>query len=190
MAFCRNCGSQVTQGVRFCASCGAPLAPPEPPTPPTPASTYVASVTQLAGGASLTGHVVNILASLTLVIGPFLPWMTAVIISVSGVQKTNNEALVLTVLGALGIVASVVSLASGRDRFKWAPFVVGAVALALSLYYYVELKHQLSGFNDKGGDFLTASLGVGIYLCIVASFVVLVAAFVVALRPKKTAREA
>ena len=179
MAFCRNCGSEVTAGVRFCASCGAPVAPP------ASAPTYAGSAIPRAGGASLTGHVMNILASLALVIGPFLPWMTAAIISVSGIQKTNNEALVLTVLGALGIVASVVSLATRRDRFKWVAFVVGMVCLALSLYYYVQMKHQLSGFKGEGGSLLTASLGVGIYLCIAASFIVLVAASTVVLRTNR-----
>jgi hypothetical protein len=40
MAFCPQCGSETTEGARFCAACGATLAggtytpPPPPPRPP------------------------------------------------------------------------------------------------------------------------------------------------------------
>jgi len=33
MPFCTNCGSQLTEGVRFCSSCGQPVAPDTEPPP-------------------------------------------------------------------------------------------------------------------------------------------------------------
>ena len=130
---------------------------------------------------SLGAHVVNLLACLMLVIGPFLPWATAGIFSVSGMQKTGNEAIILMLLGLAGIAVSVVSLAGRRNRFTWALFVVGGVCLILSVYYYVQLRGQLSEVGN-GNEILPVSMGAGIYVCIVASIVVLLGAFAGALR--------
>lgn len=35
-AFCANCGKELKEGQRFCASCGHPVTPPAPPAEPTP----------------------------------------------------------------------------------------------------------------------------------------------------------
>ena len=34
MAFCKNCGAQINDGVRFCAKCGTPMTPPAASVPP------------------------------------------------------------------------------------------------------------------------------------------------------------
>ena len=88
-------------------------------------------------------------------------------------QKTGNEALVLTLLGLAGIAVSVVSLAGRRNRFTWALFGVGGVSLIFGVYYHIALRSQLP---DSDNDFLPISLGVGIYICIVAGVVALVGA--------------
>jgi uncharacterized membrane protein YjfL (UPF0719 family) len=175
MPLCQNCGSRVNEDARFCPACGAAASTVDQVT-------YPGSATQpRREGASLGPHVVNLLACLMLVIGPFLPWATAGIFSASGMQKTNNEAIVIMLLGLVGIAVSLVSLLSRRNRFAWVLLVVGAVCLVFSVYYYFALRDQLA---DVDSEYLSASLGAGIYVCMIASVVALVVALAVGLRRK------
>lgn len=102
-------------------------------------------------------------------------------ISASGMQKTGNEAIVLTILGLVGIAISVTSLAERRNRFTWMLPLVGVVGLIFSGYYFFALRDQLSGVGDS---ILPLSVGAGIYVCIVASIVVLIGSFVIGLGRK------
>jgi hypothetical protein len=172
MPFCRNCASEVAEGDQFCKSCGAAAG----------LSVEIAHpglLLEAGTGASVGGHVVTILGCVGLVLGPFLPWATAVIVSASGMQKTGNEALLVTLLGIAGIAVSVISLIQRRDMLRWVLFVVGGISLAFSLYYLIAIRYQLAELSD---EILPVSLGVGIYVCIVASIVVIAGALGVALR--------
>jgi multidrug transporter EmrE-like cation transporter len=128
-----------------------------------------------------------LIGCLMLVIGPFLSWTTAYLVSgnsLSGLQQTNNEAFVLVILGIAGAAFAVASLALRRRTFTWAPFVVGLVCLGLSVYYYIQLRDQLRQLEAGG---YAVSLGIGIYLCLAASVIVLLGA-VVAAPARKTSR--
>ena len=112
------------------------------------------------------GNVLCLIGSLMLVIGPFLPWATVGFLSPSGVQKTGNEAIVLTALGVIGLVITAASVITKRSLLSLVPLLVGLVGLGLSLYYYLVLRD----------DPLTASLGAGIYVCLIGGVVVLMSA--------------
>ena len=101
-----------------------------------------------------------------LIIGPFLPWATVGFMSASGMQKTGNEAIVLTALGVIGVVIAVTSLIIKRSLLSLVPLLVGLVGFGLSVYYYLVLRD----------DPLTASLGAGIYVCLIGGVVILVSA--------------
>jgi drug/metabolite transporter (DMT)-like permease len=200
---CPSCGRESPQGSSFCNFCGAAFPKSEPPAnlesqqqpqsqqpqqsaepgPPIQTGASVPSVgAPTVGVASIGGQVITLIGCVLLVIGPFLAWLTAGFISASGMQKTGNEALVLVFLGIIGIAVAAISLAQRRDRVKWVAFVVGVVGLIFSIYYYFALRDQLSEIND---GLFSASLGVGIYVCIIASVAVLVGAIAVAVHRKE-----
>jgi hypothetical protein len=85
------------------------------------------------------------------------------------------------ILGIIGAVFVVLSLALKRRTFTWVLFVVGLVSLGFSIYYYVRLRDQL--IYPEIGDIQT-SLGAGIYVCLVGSIIVLVGAVVAAVSKK------
>lgn len=174
MPFCRNCGSEVKEESRFCVKCGAPTLPNAQVVSPAWSTQTGVGRSSLSAG-SVTGLVVAVVGCFMLVIGPFLPWMTALWVSASGLQKTGNEAIALVILGIVGLASSVVSLILKRRGFTAAPFFVGLVSLALTIFYYVQLHDQLS---DPGAEEIGVMLGSGIYLCLVGAIVVIVGAVI------------
>jgi hypothetical protein len=179
MPFCGNCGSQMAKQDQFCKACGAAAAPSVQAASPI-STAQPGTVSSSLPAGFIGGWVIALIGFVMLVIGPFLPWMTVIVfsqLSVSGLQKTNNEALVLVILGIIGVAFAVVSLALKRGKFTWVPFVAGLVSLAMSIWDYVQLRNQLAGLQST--DY-SVSLGTGIYLCLVASVVVLIGAVVVA----------
>jgi len=118
-----------------------------------------------------------------------LPWATAGVFSASGLQKTGNEALLLVGLGAIGLGIAVFSLARKKDSLRLVPLLVGVLSLAFSAYYLYALRDQL---GESSSDILEIGIGAGIYVCLVASIVVLLAALAARFGVEKrrsTARE-
>ncbi len=186
MPLCRNCGSRMGEQDWFCKACGAAAVPDSRAVSPVPMARPGASPSTLPAGF-VRGQVMALIGCLMLVIGPFLSWTTAYLVSgnsLSGLQQTNNEAFVLVILGIAGAAFAVASLALRRRTFTWAPFVVGLVCLGLSVYYYIQLRDQLRQLEAGG---YAVSLGIGIYLCLAASVIVLLGA-VVAAPARKTSR--
>ena len=62
MAFCKNCGAQLADGVAFCANCGqkteapAPQAAPQPAPQPAPAPAAPAASASSWDGGVLDTH--------------------------------------------------------------------------------------------------------------------------------------
>jgi len=174
---CRNCGKVLPPEARFCLGCGTPVvaAPSAPPAQPA----YPAGAPDRSSSGptelSIGSQIAIAIASLLLLIGPFLPWTTAGIFSASGLQWTGNEALLLVGLGAIGLGVSAFSLAKKKDRLRFVSLFVGALGLLFSAYYLYATKDQLG----EVGDVLEAGVGPGIYLCLVASIVIVLTAFAV-----------
>ena len=82
MAFCKNCGAQLADGVSFCANCGqkteapAPQAAPQPAPQPAPAPTAPAASASSWDGGVLDTVVNSIVASLIISVtcGIATPW--------------------------------------------------------------------------------------------------------------------
>ena len=90
------------------------------------------------------------------------------------------------VTGLRASAPALVPLPGKRDRFKAVLFAVTAVSLFLSLYYYYQLRDQIIRMER---DLFTASLGAGIYLCIVASFVLRIGVAMLAWQTRKNRPE-
>lgn len=212
---CRTCGKVLPPDARFCLGCGTPVVaapvPTEGTAAPTPVLPVAPSVAPFAPSAptaqpaypagapdrsssgpaelSIGSQIAIAIASLLLLIGPFLPWATAGVFSASGLQKTGNEALLLVGLGAIGLGIAVFSLARKKDSLRLVPLLVGVLSLAFSAYYLYALRDQL---GESSSDILEIGIGAGIYVCLVASIVVLLAALAARFGVEKrrsTARE-
>jgi hypothetical protein len=167
---CPSCGKEVKPEALLCDACGAALPAREAKADTTPAS----QATPAANAAQIGGHVLSLIGSLMLAIGPFLPWATIGFLSASGLQKTGNEAMVLTVLGIIGVVVAVTSLITKRILLSLVPLLLGLAGFGLSLYYYLVLR----------ADLFAASLGAGIYVCLIGGVLVFVSAILSRLRPR------
>jgi hypothetical protein len=193
---CRSCGKVLPPDARFCLGCGTPVvaasAPTEGTAVPTPVLPVAPSAAPLAPTAepahpagaqdrsssgpaelSIGSQIAIAIASLLLLIGPFLPWATAGVFSASGLQKTGNEALLLVGLGAISLGASAFSLVKKKDSLRIVSLLVGVLSLAFSAYYLYALNDQL---RESSRDILEIGIGAGVYVCLVASIVVLLAA--------------
>jgi hypothetical protein len=191
MAFCYKCGNAMGEGDGFCKECGAPAAPSAagpsagppagaPAGPPAqvfapvqmgPAAVGPSGIT----GGFMAGQVLALVGGVLLLVGPFLTWMNAVVISVSGLQKTDNEAYVLVFLGVVAAVFGLISLLAKSRKMIWVSYVAGIVGLGFSIYYYFAMRDQLGDANSLGE---VVSLGAGIYLCLIGSALVFIGAVI------------
>lgn len=112
---------------------------------------------------SVVTYICMLMAGMGLILGPFLSWINVGILSASGVQKTGNEALVLTLLGVLGVIAAILALVKGRDMLRWAPFVIGGLASAFSLFFFMALSAHA---EELSNEFFSPTLGAGLYICL------------------------
>lgn len=171
MPFCRNCGSQMTDTDRFCQSCGSGVDSTEPAEVSTPAR----SSGSASGGAWMSAQVLGLVGFIMLAIGPFMAWATAGIFSVSGLQKTGNEAVILVVLGTVGAILTLVSLLNKKSVLSLVTLIAAIVGLAITIYYFVALLDDLSWIEN---DFFTPGMGGGIYLCLVGGVLALIGAVI------------
>lgn len=176
MSYCRACGLELTPGARFCKSCGAIV----------PATQHRARRRVLGDDApsssparaandafSLGVYAAVFLASLCLVFGPFLAWAEAGGLSASGMQKTGHEAVILVLLGVVGIAVAVISVLRREDVFNPGLVFAGLVCLGMSAYYLHDLRGQAAVVSKAGS---AAAVGAGVHVCLVASIVVLLSA--------------
>ena len=180
MPFCRSCGLEMADDNRFCKGCGAVA--DESNSADGVVVATAKGVNTTTGGSWLAGQVIGLIGFLMLVVGPFMAWATAGIFSASGMQKTGNEAIVIVVLGVIGIVLAVLSLVSKRSVLSVVPLIAALVSLAMSIFYYVQLREDLSGMDN---EFFAAGIGAGIYLCLVGGVLALIGAIVGGFKRKR-----
>ena len=176
--FCRHCGIAMGEQDRFCRACGAvetpalgavgraPVAPPQGTTARAPAM-------------FIAGQALAMIGSMMLAVGPFLPWVQAFLLtglSVSGLQKTGNEAFLLVGLGVIGLVLGVVAVASGHYGVTWGSVVVGLIAFGLSVLYVRGLHAELRTAMAQGETDI--ALGAGVYICFFGGMMATVGAFI------------
>ena len=175
MPFYGNCGFEME--ARFCDDCGAgvtPAAHAENQARPTNSATTLSSLP----AGFIGGQVIALIGGAMLMIGPFWAWMTKVFLEgVSGLQRTNSAAVALVLLGIAGIALAAMSLALERRSFAREQFGVGVASLVASVLFYLQLLDQVRAMHAI--DY-PASVGMGIYLCLVGGAVLLIGAFVAA----------
>jgi hypothetical protein len=109
--------------------------------------------------------VVAIIGGILLAISPALPWVTLGRLSMSGLEKTNNEALVLTAFGVLGCLPPLIMLIVRKRRANWGATLCGVVGLGGAAIYFALLSR---------GARVSLSVGVGIILAFVGSITLII----------------
>lgn len=167
--FCTQCGRGLQPGAGFCANCG------------TRTSGAVAlgdgpGATTVQGRDWSGKAFAMVAAGVGLIIAPFLPAISATAALVgslerSAIDMTSGEALVLCVIG-VGVIYGAWLAASRRPGGRLGLTIVGLIALAYSIYLYVQIDERVREVTSEAAF---ASVGMGVYVAIAASIVVILA---------------
>jgi hypothetical protein len=169
-SFCGSCGAARLEGATYCPKCGrAYEAAPGPPASATPAVSASTAPNIQAWAA--------IAAGIAIVVGSFLPWVsvTAPFLGTftrSGMDGGDGWATLIVgaILAALGYNV----LRAGSPARRWGIFGVGLIGLAFSLLEVSLIQTRLRDLdrvtNIEGASNL-ASIGVGLWVIVVATIV-------------------
>lgn len=141
-ASCHACEQPLEAGALSCPSCGEPVEPEK---------------------TKKLGPIVSGFGALFLGIGPFLPWLTYNIETVSGVEETRKQALILVGLAVFSAMFSLSALTGKKFTGLRGNILAGLVAGGLTTYFYVELGYLIG----EGGA--SPQFGKGMYFCLVGS---------------------
>jgi hypothetical protein len=140
---CSECGHEVSEDARGCASCGHALKP-----------------------MTHAGLIVLVL-SLACIAGAFMPWVSMGALSHSGVS--GGDGIVVLVGAGLALLASMAALAKRELGRGLASIVLigGGIAGAVGIYDLAGVQAELGELssNPFGG---LVSVGAGLYICALA----------------------
>lgn len=139
---CAACREPLEAGALSCPICGEPV---EPETP------------------KRVGPIVAGFGAMFLGMGPFFPWLTYNLETVSGVEETRKQALILVGLAVFGLMFTLSALTGKKFTGLRGNIQAGIVAIGLMVYFYVELSY-LIGKNGAPPQF-----GSGMYFCLVGA---------------------
>lgn len=136
---CHLCREVLEPGALSCPGCGEPVEP-EP--------------------TKKVGPIVSGFGALFLALGPFFPWLTYGLETVSGVEETRKKALILVGLAVFGAMFSLSALTGKKFTGLRGNILAGMVAIGLTVYFYVELGYLI------GEDGAPPQFGKGMYFCL------------------------
>ena len=139
---CRLCREPIEPDALSCPSCGEPVEPDRP---------------------KKVGPFIAIFGALFLAVGPFFPWLTYGLETVSGVEETRKQALILVGLAIFGAMFAISALTGKKFTGIRGNILAGIIAVGLSIYFYVELRYLV------GADGSPPQLGKGLYFSLVGS---------------------
>lgn len=149
MTICVSCGNPIGPRTDGCPRCGQPRGAPR--------------------GPGSGGQITALLGGMLLALGVFLPWVSLGKLSANGLEKTDNEALILVGFGALGALMALTALAKKKNVGAWVPLVTGLLGFGVTAFYYSELWSQLAGLGASFDPMIDS----GIYVCMVGALIML-----------------
>lgn len=166
---CPFCGEEILEKAIKCKHCGSDLTKP---VQATPAAGGVDQKMKNAGLAAIVGAAL-------LIIGLFLPWMSAGFVSVTGFEKIQ-DAVIILVLGAAFGLAGYVSMSS-KKNYGLVVTLCSLACLLFLAFIYVKM------LDVAGGNIQIAS---GFYISGAGAFIGLIGGvMMVQNKPKKQPEE-
>jgi hypothetical protein len=128
------------------------------------------------------------LGGLLIVLGSFLPWLTATAPFVGTITRNGMEGgdgIITLILGVLTILIGVSQLTATRmpALLQRSSIVTGAITGAVAIYDYVEVQRRIEDVKEQS-ELISASVGAGIWTLIVGAILAIVGGVVVRNVPK------
>jgi hypothetical protein len=159
----------------------SPPAAAQPPESPPPAGLVR---NQMVPGATMIG-----LGGLLIVLGSFLPWLTATAPFVGTISRNGMEGgdgIITLILGVVvTILIGVSQLTATRmpALLQRSSIVTGVITGAVAIYDYVEVQRRIEDVKEQS-ELISASVGAGIWTLIVGAILAIVGGVVVRNVPK------
>jgi len=163
---CPFCGEEILKVAIKCKHCGSDLSKPVQTTTLVDQRRHNANIVALVGAAIL-------------VIGLFLPWMSAGIISVSGFQKVQDAVILLALGAAIGILSFIGM--STKKNFGFIIVLCSMGSLVLLVIIYIQMTEVVGG----SGAF-SPQIASGFYASAVGAFISLIGGVMMGQPRKKT----
>ncbi len=171
---CPRCFTNQPDGVNFCSHCGALLSPPPGyahPVAPVAAVPMPAAV-PATPQYSLGGSIIGTIAAVMVVVGSLLPWVTMGVFSAAG---TEGDGVLTIIAGVIGGAGALDGFVAKRSR------VVANILMALSgiaaFYVSAAVIQRMASAIATETEF-TAHIGPGLYLCALASLLLILGGIV------------
>lgn len=169
--FCAACGTAIGPA-RFCPTCSHERGAPIPSSSP-PAGRR--GVTAPNSQTSAPG-VIGLLGGIGLVIGAFLPWVTATAPFVGTITRSGMDGGDGIFFIVMGVVAGLVGLSAiqgGSSPRRTLLVLVGVAAGALTAYEWSDVNSRVASATAES-SMITASVGGGLILLALSSVAVVV----------------
>jgi predicted RNA-binding Zn-ribbon protein involved in translation (DUF1610 family) len=164
---CPFCGEEILEKAIKCKHCGSDL------TKPVQATQVVSEVDQKVKNANITA----IVGAVLLIIGLFLPWMSAGIVSVTGFEKVQDAVIFLVLGAAIGVLGLL-----GISTKKNYGLLIVLCSLG-SLLFLAFIYFQMLEVSGGSGAF-SPQIASGFYVSGVGALIGLIGGAMLAQKPK------
>lgn len=147
-----------------------PAAQPPPP-PPSPPARLVRN--PVVPGATMTG-----LGGLLIILGSFLPWLTATAPFVGTITRNGMEGgdgIITLILGVITILIGVSQLTATRlpTLLQRSSIATGVITGIVAAFNYLEVQRRIEDANEQT-ELVAASVGSGIWTLVVGAVLAIV----------------
>lgn len=171
---CPECQADTSDKAAACPKCGHPIA-----------ETLGAKFARRS--IATVGQIIICAGAVALIIAPFLPWLTAGMLSASGFEETNNNAIVLCALGVVALIFGIGALVTGKTMVPILTLVSGVLAFGITAFYY-SLLGETTGYSESTNTLI--KLGPGIYFSFAGGVLVAIGAAMQVTKKKASRTEA
>jgi hypothetical protein len=154
---------------------------PQPPSPPPTSSGLMQN--PVVPGATMT-----LLGGILIILGSFLPWLTATAPLVGTISRNGMEGgdgIITLILGVITILIGVTQLTATNlpMLLHRSPIVTGAIAGIVAIINYLDAQQRIEDAREES-ELIAASVGAGIWTLVVGAVLAIVGGVLVRRLPK------
>jgi hypothetical protein len=155
---------------------------PQPPPPPPPAPSG------LMRNPVVPGATMALLGGVLIVLGSFLPWLTATAPLVGTISRNGMEGgdgIITLILGVVTILIGVTQLTATNlpTLVQRSTIVTGAITGIVAIINYLNVQRRIEDVREES-ELIAASVGAGIWTLIVGAVLAIVGGVLVRKLPK------